>query len=270
MTPLANIRNATRQLAHEGWRAVMRGIQPAPAALESRFSDLIEKVRADGAAVIPDFLTRAQCQELTSIIDRSLERYREHAQIDQEGSDHRLFGLDHVSPEIRRVAFDENVLRAIQSYEGSRRYDGFALGARMIARPGNKGSGGGWHRDSAAEKQTKLLIYLTDVGKDNGPFEYIVGSHRPLDIVRAVYRYGLHVNQYRLSDDEVNRMIADAPERRRTVLAPAGTAFIADTRCIHRGMPILSGERYSITTYLWFDSKAPEHVRKLTLQARMG
>lgn len=221
-----------------------------------------------GFAVLPDFLDRSTCEMLVHRIDAALTEYASFVQVDESLADHRLFGLDAVDEEVRAVAFAPFVLNLLQRYQSASRYEGFALCARLEATSKNRGSGQGWHRDAAAYQQVKCMVYLSDVAGENGPFQYIAGSHRPTDVVRCAGKYGFEVNQHRFTDAQVQRLLDAETSRLRTLTAPAGTAILFDSRAIHRGMPIVSGTRYAITSYLWFDMLAPDHIRKWTIESQ--
>lgn len=79
----------------------------------------------------------------------------------------------------------------------------------------------------------KFFIYLTDVTPDTGPHVFVAGSHR---------RKPAAVRQDRRYDDA--EVAAHYPaEAIRTVCGPRGTIFAADTRALHKGQPVVRGER---------------------------
>jgi hypothetical protein len=118
----------------------------------------------------------------------------------------------------------------------------------MPAASGNQGSGEGWHRD-AFLRQFKAILYLSDVGPKNGPFQFVKDSYQPGQVLRDIWKGGLRYMQYRLSELEVDRIIEGSPERLSTYTAKAGTLILVDTSSIHRGMPIQTGTRYALTNY---------------------
>ena len=118
----------------------------------------------------------------------------------------------------------------------------------MPAEPGNQGSGEGWHRD-AFMRQFKAILYLSDVGPDNGPFQFVKDSYRPRQVLRDIWKGGLRYMQNRLSEPEVERILMGSPDRLCTYTAKAGTLILVDTSSIHRGMPIENGTRYALTNY---------------------
>ena len=88
-----------------------------------------------------------------------------------------------------------------------------------------------WHFDFDDRHLLKVFLYLEDVDKDTGPFEYVAGSQpggrfhqvrpwRPMD-------YG------RVPEDEVTRRVP--PEEMRVFTAPRGTAIFCNTSGLHRG-----------------------------------
>ena len=138
--------------------------------------------------------------------------------------------------------------------------------ARAILGEWLGGSGGGWHRDDADAKQTKAILYLSDVEMENGPFQFIEGSHKPWDIYRMAFKYNFSFGQNRFTDQELEKVIQDQPNRLKTFTGKAGTLILTDTRGLHRGMPIRKGERYALTNYNWVRTAIPEHVQKVIIK----
>lgn len=101
-----------------------------------------------------------------------------------------------------------------------------------------------FHRDSEPGS-IKLLMYLTDVDAGSGPHNYVPGTHRD--------RMPLRLRRY--SDAEVARAHGASIE----ITGPAGTAFVIDTKGIHKGAPPLSRPRlvlvvqYSLLPCLVYD-----------------
>ena len=136
-----------------------------------------------------------------------------------------------------------------ESYLGKRITHYFVLGARLDCAGGNKGSGGGWHRDSAFSHQFKAIIYLTDTDANSGPFQYLRGSHTSISKIKF-FGFGETQSKTRYSDSEMVDLLKYCEEFN----APKGTAIFADTRGVHRGKPIFLGRRYALTYYLWTKS----------------
>jgi hypothetical protein len=79
----------------------------------------------------------------------------------------------------------------------------------------------------------KFFIYLTDVVPDSGPHVFVAGSHRnkprPL---RDPVRFDDALVQAHYPGDAI-----------RHICAPRGSIFAVDTKGIHKGMPVVSGDR---------------------------
>jgi hypothetical protein len=88
-----------------------------------------------------------------------------------------------------------------------------------------------FHRDFDSIGGFKVFFYLTDVGPEQGPHEYIIGSHTERKIeTGAAIPDDLLWHQY-------ERNIACV------ITGPAGTSFVADTFGIHRGQLPTFGKR---------------------------
>jgi ectoine hydroxylase-related dioxygenase (phytanoyl-CoA dioxygenase family) len=90
-----------------------------------------------------------------------------------------------------------------------------------------------FHFDMSQIKFLKFFVYLTDVTNDTGAHQYVLGSHRRLPPELR------HDRRYR--DDEIFRHIPEACVE--TITGPKGLIFAADTRGLHKGSPLLYGER---------------------------
>lgn len=90
----------------------------------------------------------------------------------------------------------------------------------------------GWHRDVDDWRACKLFVYLTDVGPEDGPHQFVPGSHRAEYFeVRGMapdkYFYGAG------RQPGVAEVVDGLP--RFEITGRAGTTFMANTYCFHRG-----------------------------------
>ena len=217
-----------------------------------------------GFSKIENFVSLERCAQLRSEIDRLLADGRIHVWRDELNADKRVFGADRVSAEIRGFYQDPFVKSVINAHEKSENFSGFTMAARIDYVENNKGSGQGWHRDRADYKQTKAILYLTDVDADSGPFSYIEGSHRARSVWLDSWRAGFSPMSTRISDQEVQTFIERTKLKSHEFVGPAGTLFLVNTRGIHRGKPLQLGRhRYAMTNYYWFDSEIPSHIQPL-------
>lgn len=212
--------------------------------------ELLDELRREGVVVVPNYLTGDECAALRHEIDACMRERPQAVRTDEEDCDHRLFAFERVSVAASRFHEDPWLRELARGHCRSEVVNAFTLAAKLVARPDNRGSGLGWHRDSFA-RQFKAIVYLSDVAEDNGPFQYLCGSARLGDKLLAMWRGRLGYRQNRLEDAQVERLLSRDPGRLRTVTGAAGALVLASTSGIHRGMPILSGTRYALTNYYY-------------------
>lgn len=130
-----------------------------------------------------------------------------------------------------------------------------------------------YHRD-ASGGDLKAIVYMSDVGPQNGPFTYVLGSHRAQ--VRRLDDLICEANDHGLSatDRATRAMFAALPkslrkkgsfgndlepgsdavrmivERSWSIEGSAGSIVLFDTKGIHRGGMVKFGERRVITCVL--------------------
>jgi len=216
----------------------------------------LQNLRAYGYAVIPAFCDATRCALLCEEVDRVIREQPDVVQHDPFGADQRIFGAERASAAIRKF-HDADFPIAVGEYYGSRRLTCFStLAGRISARPGNLGSGQGWHRD-AFHFQYKAMLYLTDVGPESGPFQLLDASHRGARVFSDMIEVGLQrAPKTRLTEQQAEALVEAEPQRLKTFTAPAGTMILFDSSAIHRGSPIASGTRYALTNYYY----EPEHI----------
>ncbi|MES2298462.1 MAG: hypothetical protein V4582_15565 [Pseudomonadota bacterium] len=80
----------------------------------------------------------------------------------------------------------------------------------------------GYHRDSEDWRYLKVLVYLSEVGLDDGPHAYVLGTHRD--------RAPLRLRQY--DDAQIGHLYGT---RVVNATGAAGSGFAVDTAGIHKG-----------------------------------
>jgi len=96
-----------------------------------------------------------------------------------------------------------------------------------------------WHFDNHPREMLKVMVYLTDVGADSAPFEYLADANgRP--------RLGtplapLHSDS-RVAATEIDRCLATGWTR-EALTGPAGTVLVFDDNVVHRGTLARAGHR---------------------------
>lgn len=165
--------------------------------------------------------------------------------------DKRLHGIENVNPIFQKFTRNTLLHDIACCYLGEQADVAFTLGAILEAAPGNPGSGGGWHRDNFT-RQFKTMIYLSDVGPDDGPFQIVGQSHHFVQTVRDNYLLRQTYGDSRISDAAVMNMLAATDiSRLHTLTGKAGTVLLFDSSTVHRGSPIKRGERLALTNYFF-------------------
>lgn len=215
-----------------------------------------------GVHVVGEFLSKKQCEELIKEIDGYIESGSNNIWSDNVGADNRVYFIDTINDKFKKIYDTPYFKNVLEVYTGIKNPVGMLLAGRIDAIEGNAGSGGGWHRDSPIHHQTKAICYLTDVDENNGPFQYIPGSQKKLNVIKS-YLYKLFKpGQFRFTESEIDKYTEFTKSEVLDLVAPAGTLLFADTKGIHRGKPIISGRRYVLFCYYW-DGKIPSHFQAL-------
>jgi len=95
-----------------------------------------------------------------------------------------------------------------------------------------------FHRDADDLKLIKTFFYLTDVKKENGPFEFIKGTHKcPYHIVKN--NNEVHYNNLVLKKFGADNLVSFE--------SPKNTMIMADTNGYHRGSKLQKDIRVLIT-----------------------
>lgn len=96
-----------------------------------------------------------------------------------------------------------------------------------------------WHFDNHPREMLKVMVYLTDVGPDSAPFEYLVDANgRPRLGAPLAPLHG----DSRVPPREIDRCLA-AGWSREVVTGPAGTVLVFDDNVVHRGTLARAGHR---------------------------
>jgi hypothetical protein len=148
------------------------------------------------------------------------------------------------SPLVARLAEDPVLLEVAARYLGTKPK---LIGVNMWWSYPEQADGAA--RDFAAQmfhfdlddfKFLKFFFYLTDVDEASGPHVAVRGSHR--NKRRASFRDQFEVRRY--GDEEI--LSTYGMDSVVTICGPAGTGFVEDTICIHKGLPPVSRPRLAL------------------------
>lgn len=221
--------------------------------LSPSFADtqkIVQGLKSQGYYAIENFISRQHCELLVSRLDSVLEK---NPSLIHPATpyDHRLHGVEQIDDEFLFFAQHPLLQEIADIYLEEPARVAFTLGARLAASPDNPGSGGGWHRDNFIN-QFKAMLYLTDTGSDNGPFQLLAGSHHLGRILKDNRILARPYGNVRMTEDDIDALLAKTgPARLHTLTAKAGTVLLFDSRTIHRGAPIRKGVRYALTDYFY-------------------
>jgi hypothetical protein len=231
-----------------------RHLDAAPRRLDAGQRRLLNVLDVHGIAVIPGYWTGEDCRAAIAVLDAFTQAHPDRTWVGPYGADHRVYGLERLSPVYDRFYRDRRLFELAEAYWGASVVNGFVSAGRLEAGVSNEGSGAQtWHKDGVTQ-QFKAILYLDDVGPDNGPFQYVRNTALTREVVRHIFRSGGQFRQLRWNDAQIAAIERTAPGSVVTCCGPAGTLVIANTLGIHRGAPIAQGRRYALTNYYFAKS----------------
>lgn len=212
-------------------------------------SIILRDIQSKGYHVIERFISQSECEALIRKADEFIANNEDKLTIESNGYDKRVYAIDKYTKDFTIPAVDAISEKLFERFSFIRESSHFMLLNRITGGPDNLGSGSGWHRDSPFSHQFKTILYLNDV-VDNGPFQFIEGTHRYNSVSSVGKALKKPLNARRFTEVEINTLIEGGHLPKPTrFTAPAGSLIIADTRGLHRGSPLLDGIRYALTRY---------------------
>ena len=231
--------------------------KPYPKHINEQTTLLYAQLKKQGFAIIENYLSFENCAELVHCIQQSIIRHPSY--VIQNLEDKRIHGFEHHHPHAMQFLHDPRWLPLCDTYTGSTNKALFVMANYIMHDDTNKyGSGGGWHRDGFPH-ELKMILYLSDVSKDHGPFQLLCNSQKSLKILGDMWRAKLSFMQRRIKDAQIE-MLNDSGKRVVTLTGKAGTVLIFDTSFIHSGSPIQTGERYALTLYTAHKNVSDAHT----------
>jgi len=229
---------------------------------------IVNSIKENGYFVIENYFSQEKCKQIKKKIDLLIKQLSgsKNLNIDEQDSDHRIFGSEKYSELINDFYKDNFLLDIAQNYFQGKIWNSNTLAARIDYKKGNLGSGGGWHRD-AHHYQFKAIIYLSDVTIENGPFQILQGSHKLDRVFDDMETMNITSMTTRYTHQQVTKLIDQKPNEYKILTAKAGTLLLADTSTIHTGMPIKKGNRYTLFNYYYPSYENKEIIKeKFNLQ----
>lgn len=203
-----------------------------------------------GFFAIEDFFTKQETEQYEKILRSAISNHPELIH-PSTPYDKRLHGIENLDETFKFYSNHKLLHEIARNYHREPVGVAFTLGALLEATTNNPGSGGGWHRDNTV-RQFKTMVYLRDVGLDDGPFQIIEKSHHFWNCVRDNRIMGLHYGDVRIEHADIMRLLDSiGHDKLHTLTGKAGTVLIFDPSAIHRGYPIKRGERLALTNYFF-------------------
>lgn len=150
-------------------------------------------------------------------------------------------------PDVLRWGLNERFLAIAENYIGLPvTYRGVL--ARLDMPDGTVRETRLWHLDQEDTRILKIVVYMSDVYEDGGPFEYVRASRpQPRKLARG--------SKKRVNDEDAFELTVP-PENRGAVVGPRGTVGFVDTcRVFHRGRLPENGTRRSL--FFAYNSRWP-------------
>ncbi len=239
----------------------------ANAAPDAAATAMAGRLRDEGYARLGSVLDAAQTQEVVGHF-KSLPCYNAHVTALADGTGRRLgegaeafhYGSYRLAdlvaaPHLLELANRPDILAAAEDYLGCVPTLYSIHAWWTFPGHGKAQYSQDFHRDLDDYRFCTMFVYLTEVGAQTGPHAYVRRSHRP-ELVDAIIReaaarltqagYRFTTADFYKDDqgyglDEIYTLLFEGLID--TITGPAGTAFIADTTGLHKGIPATAGPR---------------------------
>ena len=180
------------------------------------------------------------------------------------------YGLKDViaCPHLFEIANDPKIISVIRNYLGAPPTIIVASAFQSFAGKNQARDAQLFHMDYDDYKFCKLFIYLTDVDEKSGPHVYLDSTHRLQTMAqkRASYSKGTKnfdewwIIKLRKTDEEVQEYLGINPTK---ILGKAGSAFLVDTRGIHKGLLPENKDRLICQITYGVSPRIQEHITLL-------
>lgn len=208
---------------------------------------ILSELWDNGFLMIPDFLAPEECNLVRDALSPIANT---DAKFMVTKGERRVFGVENRTDKLIHIyqkldSLSDNIISPLTYLK--ERHHTYMYNE---VNENNLGSGGGWHRDSAFTPNFKIIVYLSDTGMNNGPFQYITGSHKKEFYKKLKTKMGFSVAKTRFNDEEINRLKSEF--KIKEITGKKGAALIAITNGLHRGKPVEDGVRLALTRYNFY------------------
>ena len=215
---------------------------PRPATFAAQQSTEATKLQNDGFAIVEGIVTTEMTRDINEYLTRQPVYsyfYADRLLVsidDPQLPDSHTFTIPEQKlvscPHLLDIANHPTVLAAVEGVFECKPTIGYMTAWWSVpTADGKPRHAENFHRDVDDVHFLKLFVYVSDVRLDNGPHEFIRGSH-DVSILCDTRRH---------ADDEI--ISAFGVHQLVRFTGPPGTSFIENTFGLHRGQPVRSGRR---------------------------
>ena len=211
---------------------------------------IISEINQNSFFILTNFFDQNEIDILNEDFDKlfSSEKKKLYKYfIDQEESDERVFNFQDFTKNTDIIVNNNLISNIYKGVTGRMSCETTVMANKVKYKENNKGSGGGWHKDSPIRTQFKAFVYLNDVNANNGPLEIIKGSHSLSFSIKKSFP-NFFDKKYRFSNEEIESD-REVMQKKEMLCGKAGTLILANTKALHRGKPIIEGYRKALTVY---------------------
>ena len=160
-------------IKNEFFFQVKRYFKKEPFNYDNQVQNIVKKIEKEGFAVFPNFYNTNECENLRNEIDTLIAQRENDSNLwsDSVCSDKRCHSAEEDSALIALFFNNDFLVTVASNYAKLKMECSNTLASRIKYKKGNIGSGQGWHRDSN-NFQFKAMVYLSDVGENDGGMQY--------------------------------------------------------------------------------------------------
>ena len=216
-----------------------------------QIENICSKIKENGFYVIENYISEELCDIIKNDIDNIIASNKNKTLYDSNSNEVRIYRADKHSELIKQYNQDQFIHNIGEHFLNLDIKALFTLANIVTAdKKSIYGSGGGWHRDSTWENQFKSMLYVNDVNKENGPFQYISGTNKKISIFNSIIRNNIQSNQNRINQKSLEDILSFNPQYKlNTFEGKKGTLILFNSFGIHRGSKLNLSSRYALTNY---------------------
>lgn len=218
---------------------------------EKHIENIVLNIKENGYYVIENYISEELCDKIKNDIDKIIADNKNKLVFDSNSNEVRIHGAEKYSELINQYNQDQFINDIGENFLNLNTKAFFTLANIVTANKKSiHGSGGGWHRDSTMENQFKSMLYVNNVNKENGAFQYISGTNKKISIFKSILKNNIKSNQNRISQKSLEDILLINPQYKlNTLEGKKGTLILFNSFGIHRGSRLNQSSRYALTNY---------------------